>query len=178
LASVKTRSNKRTLVLDSTAFYAGIPYTGISTYYTTPQVISELAHNRVLKMAISALIESRRLIITEPTHQIVDETKLMANRSGDVIKLSDTDVSIVALGIQLKRDGYDITIVSDDYSIQNLVKFFKLKFSPVMVKGILKTVRWSIYCSGCGKVFHKSDATICNICGTKLKRKMEKNDLQ
>lgn len=125
-------------------------------------------------MAISALIESGKLIVTEPSHPLVDEVRLMASRSGDVIKLSDTDVSVVALGLQLKRDGYNVTIISDDYSIQNLVNFFELKFSPVMTRGISKTIRWFTYCSGCGKVFHKSDVTVCDVCGTKLKRKMRK----
>ncbi|MCP8304220.1 MAG: nucleotide-binding protein [archaeon] len=174
MASVKARSKRGALVLDSTAFYAGIPSTGISTYHTTPHVIREVSHNRVLKMAISALIESGKLIVTEPSHPLVDEVRLMASRSGDVIKLSDTDVSVVALGLQLKRDGYNVTIISDDYSIQNLVNFFELKFSPVMTRGISKTIRWFTYCSGCGKVFHKSDVTVCDVCGTKLKRKMRK----
>ncbi|MCP8323543.1 MAG: hypothetical protein L6N96_05135 [Candidatus Methylarchaceae archaeon HK02M2] len=174
MVSDKKRSKKRALVLDSTAFYAGIPYTGISIYFTTPQIIREISHNRALKMAISALIESGRLIVTEVVRNLIDEVKQMASRSGDVIKLSDADVSIVTLGVQLKRDGYDVTIVSDDYSIQNLVKFFKLKFSPVMMKGISKTIRWFIYCSGCGKVFNNGEVKVCDVCGTKLKRKMRK----
>ena len=167
-------THKKALVLDSTAFYAGIPYKGNSAYYTTPQVISEVSHNRALKMAISAFMESGRLIVTEPANNIIEEVELMANKSGDVMKLSKTDISIVALSVQLNRDMKDVTIISDDYSIQNIVNFFGLKFSCVMTRGISKTIKWSIYCSGCGKVFHKSNVNVCDVCGTKLKRKMKK----
>lgn len=98
----------------------------------------------------------------------------MAGKSGDLQKLSNTDISIIALGMQLKRNGYYVTIVSDDYSIQNVVKFSGLNFSPVMTRGISRTIRWFLYCSGCGKVFYDSNIVICDVCGTKLKRKMRR----
>jgi UPF0271 protein len=77
--------------------------------------------------------------------------------------------------MQLKKNGYYVTVVSDDYSIQNVVKFSGLKFSPVMTRGISRTIRWFLYCSGCGKVFHDSNITVCDVCGTKLKRKMRRD---
>lgn len=64
---------RRALVLDSTAFYAGIPFTGTSKYYTTPLVIREVSHNQILSMAISALIESNRLIIIESLPNLIEK---------------------------------------------------------------------------------------------------------
>ncbi|MGQ9469325.1 MAG: NOB1 family endonuclease [Nitrososphaerales archaeon] len=177
MALSKISFRKKALVLDSTAFYAGVPFTGTSKYHTTPSVIREVSHNQALSMAILALIESNRLIIIEPLHNLIEEVMLMASKSGDLQKLSDTDISVIALGIQLKRNGYYVTIVSDDYSIQNVVKFSGLKFSTVMTRGISRTIRWLIYCSGCGKVFYDSNAIVCDVCGTKLKRKMRRDRL-
>jgi len=167
-------SDREAFVLDSTAFYAGITSTGISVYYTTPSVIREVFNNKALSMAIPALIESKRMMVIEPLNHIIKEVRLMASKSGDIHKLSNTDISIVALGIQLRQEGYDAIIISDDYSVQNLVRFFGLKFSPVMIRGITKTIRWLIYCSGCGKVFYDGSSTTCDICGTVLKRKRRK----
>ncbi|MEM2872972.1 MAG: hypothetical protein QXD82_02250 [Nitrososphaerales archaeon] len=177
MTSSKISARKRALVLDSTAFYAGIPFTSVSKYYTTPLVISEVSHTKTLSMAISALTESNRLLIIEPLHNSIEEVRRIASKSGDLQKLSNADISIIALGMQLKKNGYYVTIVSDDYSIQNLVKFSGLRFSPVMTRGILRTISWLLYCSGCGKVFYDSSAIICDVCGTRLKRKMRKNRL-
>jgi len=175
LALDKIPLRRKALVLDSTAFYAGIPFTGISKYYATSLVIREVSHNQTLSMAISALMDSKRLIIVEPSHDLIEEVRLTASKSGDLQKLSNTDISVIALGMQLKRNDYYVTIVSDDYSIQNVVKFSGLKFSPIMTRGISRTIRWFLYCSGCGKVFHDSNITICDVCGTKLKRKMRRD---
>ncbi|MEM3437488.1 MAG: hypothetical protein QXP55_02990 [Nitrososphaerales archaeon] len=166
---------KKALVLDSTAFYAGILLTGMSKYYTTPLVIDEISHIKTLSTVIPALLESNKLSVIDPSINLVEEVKRIASESGDIQKLSDTDISIIALGMQLRKKGYYVTIISDDYSIQNLVKFSGLRFSPVMTKGISRTIRWLLYCSGCGKVFY-DNAIICNVCGMRLKRKMRKYD--
>jgi UPF0271 protein len=168
----KISKRKRALVLDSTAFYAGVPSTSISKYCTTPSVVKEVSHIKKLSMIVSALIDSNKLSIIEPLDNSVEEVRRIANKSGDLQKLSDTDISIIALGIQLKKNGYDVTIVSDDYSIQNLANFSGLRFSPVMTKGITRTIRWFLYCSGCGKAFYNSNMAICDVCGTKLRRRM------
>ncbi|MEM3382470.1 MAG: hypothetical protein QXL52_05295 [Nitrososphaerales archaeon] len=165
---------KRALVLDSTAFYAGIPLMGVPKYYTTPLVIREISHVKTLSMVISTLLESNKLSIINPLISLVEEVKRRASESGDIQKLSDTDISIIALGMQLKKNGYDVTIISDDYSIQNLIKFSGLRFSPVMTRGISRIIKWLLYCSGCGKVFYNNDAIICDVCGTRLKRKMKR----
>ncbi|MCP8316000.1 MAG: nucleotide-binding protein [archaeon] len=175
MALSKIPLRRKALVLDTTAFYAVIPFTGTSKYYTTPSVIREVSHNQTLSMAISALIESNRLIIIEPLNDLIEEVRLTASKSGDLQKLSNTDISVIALGMQLKRNGYYVTIVSDDYSIQNVVKFSGLNFSPIMTRGISRTIRWFLYCSGCGKVFYDSSAIVCDVCGTRLKRKMRRD---
>lgn len=174
LALSKVPLGKKVFVLDSTAFYAGIPFMSTSKYYSTSLVIREVSHNQILSMAISALLESNRLTIIEPLHNLVEEVRLMANKSGDLQKLSSTDISVIALGMQLNKNGHYVTIVSDDYSIQNVVKFCGLRFSPVMTRGISRTIRWFLYCSGCGKVFYESNTVLCDVCGTKLKRKIKK----
>lgn len=170
----KNQTRKKALVLDSTAFYAGIPLIGKSKYYTTPSVINEVSHIKTLNMTLSTLLDSNRLFIIEPPHNLLEEARRIASESGDLQKLSNVDISIVALGMHLKENGYFVTIVSDDYSIQNLVKFSGLRFSPVMTRGISRTIKWFLYCNGCGKAFYDSNVVICDVCGTRLKRKMRK----
>lgn len=172
LVEINYPFEKKGLVLDSTAFYAGIPFTGPTFYFTTPLVLQEITCNKALSIVMKGLSESGRLSTIEPKDIYVIRVRELANKSGDISKISDTDISVIALSIQLKTTGYDVTVLSDDYSVQNLVGLLGLKYSPVMTRGISKTVRWIIYCAGCGKTFDNRNTKVCDVCGTILKRRM------
>lgn len=163
--------DREPLVLDATAFYAGIPFTSTSKYHTTSAVIREVSHRSLTRASIQGLVDSSRLQIRDPQPKFVSAVKAMASKSGDLARVSNTDISVVALALELKDEGRTPTLVSDDYAVENLARHFQVKLGPVMTRGISKVVKWVVYCRGCGKVFDDVRITVCDVCGTKLRRR-------
>ena len=87
--------------------------------------------------------------------------------SGDAQTLSESDISLLALGYEMKGE-----IVTDDYAISNVAKRLNIVVLPVMTGGIKDTGKWIRYCSGCAKEF--STEKTCPQCGNPLKKKLLK----
>ena len=155
-------------VLDSTAFYAGIPFSSNEPSYTTSLVYNEIEHIKKDHSAIQILIETKRLMICDPEHQFVITANNAAKKSGDIPNLSDEDISIIALSLQLNAE-----LVTDDFAISNVAKNLNIKVIPVMTNGIKNVVIWEYYCPGCKTNF--SNVAECPRCGNRLKRKPMKN---
>lgn len=154
-------------VLDSTAFYAGIPYQGSGRYYTTYLVLEEVKHHNVG----SSLIHTR-VQVTEPSPESVDKVRSTAIKTGDIGALSQTDVSLLALGLDLKNGDGGVSLVSDDFAVRNVAEVLSIPLAPTAMKGgEWKNITWKIYCRGCGKTYTNPKLTVCPVCGTKLERK-------
>lgn len=153
-------------VLDATSFYAGIPFSSQEVSFTTPLVYEEIKHIKKEQAAISTLIESKRLRIVEPEPKFSDIVRLKAKETGDFHNLSDSDISIIALCLQIGGE-----LITDDFAATNVTKHLDLKVLPVMTKGADK-MNWIYFCSGCEKSFSK--VSICPICGNRLRRKLAK----
>ena len=155
-------------VLDSTAFYAGIPFSSNEPNYTTSLVYGEIEHIKKDHDAIQILIETKRLMICNPEHQFVITATNTAKKSGDIPNLSDEDISTIALSLQLNAE-----LVTDDFAVSNVAKNLGIKVIPVMTNGIKNIITWKYYCPGCKTNFSK--ITECPRCGNRLKRKPSKN---
>ena len=154
-------------VLDSSAFYAGIPFSSNEPSYITPLVYNEIDHIKKDHDAIHILIETKRLTVNEPEDKFVTAASDAAKKSGDFSNLSDEDISTIALSLQLNAD-----LVTDDFAVSNVAKSINIKVIPVMTNGIKNVVIWKYYCPGCKTNFSK--ITECPRCGNKLKRKAMK----
>ena len=154
-------------VLDSSAFYAGIPFSSNEPSYITSLVYNEIQHIKKDHDAIQILIETKRIIINEPEDRFLTAAIDSAKKSGDFSNLSDVDVSIIALSLQLEAE-----LVTDDFAVSNVAKNLSIKVIPVMTDGIKNIVTWMYYCPGCRTNFSK--ITECPRCGNKLKRKAMK----
>ena len=155
-------------VLDSSAFYAGIPFSSNEPSYITPLVYNEIDHIKKDHDAINILIETKRLTVNEPEDQFVIAATDAAKKSGDFSNLSNEDISTIALRLQLKAE-----LVTDDFAISNVAKNLSIKVIPVMTSGIKNVIIWKYYCPGCKTDFSK--VTECPRCGNRLKRKPMKN---
>ena len=151
-------------VLDSSAFYAGIPFSSSEPSVTTSYVYNEIKHNKKDHDAVQILIETRRLKISDPEHKFIITVNNAAKKSGDFPNLSQEDVSTIALSLQLKAE-----LVTDDFAVSNVAKNLSIKVSPVMTSGIKNIITWIYYCPGCKRNFSKT--TECPNCGNVLKRK-------
>ena len=160
--------NERIYVLDSTAFYAGIPFQGEGRYYSTYQVLGEIKH----KSLASPLIHSRVQVL-EPSKESLQTVKNVAIRTGDSKSISEADASIIALTLDLSTSKKDenILLVTDDFAIRNVAEVLGINLSETTIRGEWKNITWITYCKGCGKEYSNPKATVCDVCGTKLSRK-------
>ncbi len=153
-------------VLDSTAFYAGIPYQGNGRYYTTYLVLEEVKHQSVG----SSLVHTR-VQVTEPSTESLRQVKSMAAKTGDANALSETDVSLLALALDLSRNEGNVRLVSDDFAVRNVAEVLGIPLSETNIKGEWKQITWKMYCKGCGKEYTNPKITTCVVCGTTLSKK-------
>jgi endoribonuclease Nob1 len=154
-------------VLDSTAFYAGIPYQGNGRYYTTYLVLEEVKHHSVG----SSLIHTR-VQVTEPTVDSVSRVKSTASKTGDLGALSPTDISLLALALDLQLGESRASLITDDFAVRNVAEVLSIPLSQTSMKGgEWRNITWKIYCKGCGKQYTNPKLTRCPVCGTDLVRK-------
>jgi UPF0271 protein len=154
-------------IYDASAFYAGIPFASTETGYTTSLVFEEIKHIKKNHGALDVLIDTNRLRIQDPDDNSVKIVSEAAKKTGDYQKLSEADISAVALCYQLKG-----RLITDDFAITNLAKNLNLDVRSVMTKGIRTVGKWNYYCSACKKEFLA--ITTCPICGNKLNKKLLK----
>jgi rRNA maturation endonuclease Nob1 len=154
-------------VLDSTAFYAGIPYQGNGRYYTTYLVLEEVKHHSVG----SSLIHTR-VQVTEPSPESASLVRSTASKTGDIRALSTTDISLLALALDLTKREAGVRLVSDDFAVRNVAEVLAIRLSETSMKGgEWKNIAWKIHCNGCGKDYTNPKLIECPVCGTKLVRK-------
>ena len=152
--------------LDAGAFYTGLIFLSSTyRYYTTQAVFDEVKHIKRSHGAIEALIESNTLQILNSGRNSIEKVVAVARRTGDYAKLSDADISIIALALQL-----EIVLVTNDYAVANVATTLKIPVKSVASKGITHTRRWIAYCSACGRAFGPN-AKECRLCGNRLRRK-------
>lgn len=154
-------------VLDSTAFYAGIPYQGSGRYFTTYLVLEEVKHHNVG----SSLIHTR-VQVTEPSPESMARVKSTATKTGDMGALSQTDMSLLALALDLAAADGGVSLVSDDFAVRNVAEVLSIPLAQTSLKGgEWKNMIWKLHCRGCGRQYTNPKLTVCPVCGTQLVRK-------
>ena len=135
-------------------------------------VRKELASKSMPWVRFKAAVENRKLRVRKPKISFLRKVKEASESVGDVRYLSEADVQILALALELKSAGLDPLIVTDDYSIQNVANQIGVNFTSLMTYGIRFRFDWILYCPACHRKY-PSDYKFksCEICGTELKRK-------
>ncbi len=164
----------RVLVLDTSAFIVGFnPLSSKFPVYVVPEVADELSLSVMSKTRFEMALELQRLIVQSPTDE---SCKIVAQESrsiGEECILSQTDLKILALALDMRNQGADPVIVSDDYAIQNVAERLGLSYTSLITFGISYEFNWILYCPACFRKFpHDYSAGCCRVCGTSLKRKV------
>ncbi len=142
------------------------------TSYIPPAVLEELTRNSLAKTRLEAAIRSGKAKVVMPSSEALLEVKDASSLMGDSYLLSEADIQVLALALDLKKEGDDTTIVTDDYSIQNVADKIRLNYKPLITFGIRKRILWKRYCPACYKSYPQDyPHRICQVCGTPLKRK-------
>ena len=126
---------------------------------TVPEVLEEVRDE-----SSRLYLEVIDLRVEEAREEFVERVRRAAEATGDVYKLSETDMKLIAKALELGA-----VIVTDDYAIQNVAKKLGLRFEEIIQRGIEKEFKWIRVCRGCGR---KTRYEICEVCGseTRLKR--------
>ncbi|MEM3577716.1 MAG: hypothetical protein QXX51_04590 [Candidatus Bathyarchaeia archaeon] len=164
---------KRVIVLDTSAFAAGFdPFSVSEAQYTVPLVREEVKGSAFAKVRLKTAIEQGKIVVKKPEKQFLDSVKASATAIGDKVFLSETDLQILALALELKSGGYSPVIASDDYSIQNVANRMEIEFASLATFGIRFQLEWVRYCPACYRKY-QADYRLnrCAVCGTELKRK-------
>lgn len=162
----------KAIVLDTSAFIAGFDPAAVDDdLYSVPTVRQELAEGSLPRLRFEAA-EGARLRVREPSSHHLDMVKESSKEIGDMLFLSEADLQILALALELKASGHAPTIVTDDYSIQNVAKKIGVDFTPLATYGIRYYLHWLLYCPACRKKYPSDYRSgTCEVCGTRLKRK-------
>lgn len=159
--------------MDTLAFIAGYDPLSISDeQYSVPTVKEELIADSLPWVRFNAAVESGKLKVRMPEESSISRVKESSRTVGDVLYLSEADVHVLALALELKDAGYSPSIVTDDYSIQNVANQIGVGFSSLMTFGIRYRLYWILYCPACHHKYPTDyKQKTCKICGTTLKRK-------
>ena len=74
------------------------------------------------------------------------------------------------------------TLITDDYRMQNIAEYMKIKWRSVNTDGIKNIWKWEVFCLGCKKVNimpenttnQKNNLGQCVDCGSELKIRKKK----
>jgi UPF0271 protein len=123
-------------------------------------------------MRFETAVESGKVKVRAPTKESSTAAKGSASKVGDSFKLSEADMQLLALALELKQEGYMPQIVTDDYSIQNVATQMGIGFLALATFGIKRLLEWIRYCPACHKEYSaNTKSKECQVCGTELKRK-------
>lgn len=145
------------LILDSSALFSmeDLPQ---EDFLCPPGVVDELSRYKDQRIGRWGDL----LRVSDCTKGSIEKVTETARKSGDLGRLSDVDISVLALALDTSG-----TILSDDYSIQNVARIMNIPFRSVGTDGITKVEKWNYQCKGCGRWF-KERSQDCPICGSEM----------
>ena len=128
--------------------------------------LSRISPDRLL------FVEASGLVCIHPEERYLLEASEISRKTGDIVGLSETDLSLLAVTIQFRGHLH-----TDDYRLQNLCSEAGLDWSPIMTEGITESWIWEVRCPVCGLEGEASKGTLpasesignCVDCGTELK---------
>ncbi len=146
-------------VLDASALLTGRQFPGALA--TVPDVLREVRRHG-LTPQLEAVLETQVRILS-PSADARSRVRAAGETTGDARRLSPTDVELLALALD-----QGATLVTDDYSIQNLCRVLAIPYEPVLQPGIREAWRWTYRCTGCGRTWPEWHDE-CPTCGSRLK---------
>lgn len=164
------KNNKTIYILDSSVFISGFTEFTNKNFITINPVLKEIKSKNLIKK-INIIIKKGLIKIVKPKEKYIKEIIEASKKIGDFRKLSKTDIEILAIALEGKKIGKNVIIVSDDYSLQNTAKSLGIETIGIHFQKIKKQIEWQWYCPSCFKKYDSEAGGICQICGSKLKRK-------
>jgi len=150
----------RKYVLDAPVFIYGAHLIGVT--YTVPEVTRELKSSRAEIVLQEFLREG--LKIEEPSKKAVRLVTEKAKSTGEHLRLSQADIDVLAKALEVNG-----TVVTDDYSVQNVAAQLGVETQQILQPPIKQVIKWGRRCVGCGRVY--KTAEVCPVCGSEVRLK-------
>ena len=151
-------------VLDASGIIGGF-ISSKNLNITTSSVISEIKDVKS-KIDFESALMAGNVHIEEPDSDSIKQVQVAVEKSGDVLRLSEVDKQLVALAVSFQKNFQPI-VVTDDYSMQNILKILNIPFKSVLTHGISELYGWIKICRGCRKKYPPDyDYGECEICGS------------
>jgi len=134
----------------------------------TVQEVLEEARDLCSRLEFETAVTAGKVSVTEPSKESVLKVRKKVGQTGD--RVSEVDIKLLALALDLQLAGKGPELVTDDYAIQNLASLFGIAYRRVAMPGIKEVFAWGMVCPACGRTY-SPDASRCDICGSQLRRK-------
>lgn len=157
-------------ILDASAFINGFQLDSKNNF-TVPEITFEIKDFESRLKFDAALVENR-LTIQDVPAEYVESVEEIISKSGDVLRLSVPDKKLISLAYMKFREGENVKVISDDYTIQNTLRIMDIPYSGIITDGIKGIYNWKKVCEGCKKEYDEDyPFDDCEICGSKIFKK-------
>ena len=166
-------------VLDTAAFLASIQLGIVSSiYYTTSKVIEEV-RDRESRSRLDLAISSGKIKVRDPEKAYIRKAVSLIERIDPrlINALSDADLSVIALSLELRDRGCDPVLFTDDMVIHRVCRDLGLRTVGVKRSrpSNIRRVRQSMFvCAVCGyRTYRRPKNDQCPACGGRLKEEKQ-----
>jgi rRNA maturation endonuclease Nob1 len=123
-------------ILDSAVFIntSSFSFSEKHEYFVTSPCEAEVKE-WTARMRLDAAFQRGDISITDPCPASIQLARALAKKHGDA-RLSDADESVLALALEIADRKEKVCVYTDDYSLQNLLKWRKIPFHGILQKGI------------------------------------------
>ncbi len=157
-------------ILDASAFINGFRINS-NNNFTVPEITAEIKDFES-RLVFDSAIDEGKLIITDVSNEYLSRVNDIISDSGDILRLSLPDKKLIALAYMFSKEGRNVKVISDDYTIQNTLKRMNIPFSGIITDGIKEVYNWKKVCEGCKKEFDEDyPFEDCEICGSRIFKK-------
>ncbi|MEM0440790.1 MAG: NOB1 family endonuclease [Candidatus Caldarchaeum sp.] len=161
--------SRKVYVLDTTAIISAQFEPGPVEIVTVQEVVDEVLYGGLAPQRISTALSTQAVKLKKPSQEAVEKVRSVARETGDLPKLSKTDLAVLAVAVDEMDKGRDVYVLTDDYGLQNTALKLGLKVAGVRL-GVVREIReWVFRCSVCGKIY-KTPVSRCVDCGGEVGR--------
>lgn len=154
-------------VLDASAFING--FEPKSDFNITVSEITDEVKDLKSRLILNQAIDDGKIIIQEAQKEFLDKLDETIAKSGDDLRLSGPDKKLLAVALALLDEGKEIKVLTDDYSMQNVLKILDIPYESIITEGIKGVYNWKKTCEGCKKEYPADyPYDDCEICGSKV----------
>lgn len=151
-------------VLDTSALVGGLSLAR-GEFFTVEEVSIE-AKSLLTRSRLEVGLLSGAVKVLSPSRDSLERVKKTCAKTCNVI--SETDAKLLALALDLGA-----TLITDDYSLQNMAAIMGVSTKPITTGGIREAREWEKFCPSCGRVYGESSKA-CEVCGNALSRRVKR----